>query len=229
MDESEFGDPRKSLYIPSLFIAALWFIRIAEWITASNINYLGILPRHAMGLPGLITGPFIHSTFSHLASNTVPILLLGAGVLYFYKDIAYKIIGLIYFLTNLLVWIGARPSYHIGASGLVYGFAAFLFFSGVLRKEQRLMGISMLVVFIYGSMAWGVFPGQPGVSWESHLFGAMVGTVLAFYYRKEGPQRKKYDWEDDDPEAGKSYEESIADLTRKQSGGGKVRYIYRDQ
>jgi hypothetical protein len=85
------------------------------------------------------------------------------------------------------VWSTARDSYHIGASGIIYGMAAFLFISGLLRRRIALMGVSLIVVFLYGSMVWGVLPIQPRISWESHLFGAVAGVVVAWFYRHVPP------------------------------------------
>ncbi len=229
MEQKEFGNARQSLYTPAFFVLILWFIHIIQWLGGFSLHFLGILPRHVFGLPGLVTGPLVHADFEHLFSNSVPLLLLGAGVIYFYRPLALKILSLIYFLTNFSVWIGARSSYHIGASGIIYGLAAFLFFSGVVRKQRQLLGLSFLVIFVYGSMVWGVLPGQSGVSWEAHLFGGIIGTVLAFYYRYEGPQRKRYEWEIEDPEADKTYEQSIRDLEKGNRGRGKIRYIYKNR
>ena len=112
-------------------------------------------------------------------------------------------------LTGILVWLIARPSYHIGASGLVYSFAAFLFASGIIRRNINLLAISMLVIFLYGSMVWGIFPYRPDMSWESHLMGLTIGVILAISYRHEGPGPTKFisDMEDDDEgrRTGRSY------------------------
>ena len=117
---------------------------------------------------------------------------------YFYNKIAYKVFFLSYGIANIWIWIGARQAYHIGASGLIYSFASFLFVSGLIRKNMKLMAISLLVVFLYGSMIWGILPLQPHISWESHLMGAIAGIVLAIYYRGSGPKRRIYSWEMED-------------------------------
>ncbi|MCB2196861.1 MAG: rhomboid family intramembrane serine protease [Bacteroidetes bacterium] len=184
-----------SMVFPLLFLLILWIIKISEVLLGTSFVFLGIYPLKAKGLIGILTAPLIHSDFGHLMANSVPLFILGTGVFYFYNKIAIKVFLLSYLLTNFWIWFGARQAYHIGASGLVYSFAAFLFFSGVIRKNIKLMAISLLVVFLYGSMIWGVLPWQPHISWESHLMGAIAGIVLAFYYRNEGPKRKRYSWE----------------------------------
>ena len=107
-----------------------------------------------------------------------------------------------YLVTGILVWITARASYHIGASGLIYSFGSFLFFSGIIRANINLLAISLLVTFLYGSMVWGIFPYRPDMSWESHLTGVIIGLLMAFHYRHEGPQPTKFmtDLEEDEDE-----------------------------
>jgi len=189
-----------SLIFPSFFLIIIWIIKITEVLLNINFVFLGIYPLKLKGLIGIITAPLIHSDFQHLIANSIPILILGTGLFYFYNKIAYKVFFLSYFIANIWIWFGARQAYHIGASGLVYSFASFLFVSGVIRKNIKLMAISLLVVFLYGSMVWSLLPLQPHISWESHLMGAIAGMILAIYYRESGPRRKIYSWEFEDEE-----------------------------
>lgn len=162
-----------------------------------ELGFLGVYPRHLEGLKGILTMPFIHADIKHLFSNSVPLLILGAALLYFYRELALRVFLWIWLLDGIWLWLGGRENYHIGASGLVYGLSSFLFFSGIFRRDTRLIAISLLVVFLYGGLLWGIFPDFLGVqvSWEAHLYGAAAGALLAWVYRKEGPQRKQYDWE----------------------------------
>lgn len=178
-----------------LFILILWIIKISEILLNLDFAFLGIFPLKTKGLIGVLTAPLIHSDISHLLANSVPLLILGTGLFYFYNKIAFRVFFMSYFIANIWIWLGARQAYHIGASGIVYSIASFLFVSGVIRKNIKLMAIALLVVFLYGSMVWGVLPLQPQISWESHLMGAIAGIVLAFYYRDKGPKRKIYSWE----------------------------------
>jgi len=130
----------------------------------------------------------------------MPLLILSVGIFYFYWEIAWKAFAYIYLITGIWVWVAARPSYHIGASGVIYGLAFFLFFSGIFRKDPRSLALSLLVSFLYGSMVWGVLPIKEGMSWESHLFGALAGTFIAYWLRKEGPQPPPSPWEDEAPD-----------------------------
>lgn len=187
-----------SLLLPTAFVVLLWVIKLVEVGLRIRFTKLGIYPMEAEGLIGIVTGPLIHSDFTHLISNTFPILILGTGIFYFYRKISMKVILWIYLMVGLWVWVAGRHEYHIGASGLIYGFASFLFFSGIIRKNNNLLAIALLVAFFYGGLVWGVLPLREGISWESHLFGAIAGGVVAFYFRREGPPKKKYRWEEEE-------------------------------
>ena len=174
-------------FLPGIsFVFVLWFIKVLEIAFNTHLHRMGIFPREASGLIGIATSPLIHADLEHLFSNTFPLIVLSAGIIYFYPKISFKVFTWIYFATGIWVWAFARDSYHIGASGLIYGFASFLFFSGFFRKNRQLIAISLLVIFLYGSMVWGVFPINPRVSHETHLLGAVMGLVIAYSFRKEG-------------------------------------------
>lgn len=184
------------LMYPLVFSLCMWIFEISEIIFNIHIVTLGIFPRTFSGLTGIITAPLVHGSINHLMSNTFPIILLGSGTIYFYKNASKYVLPLIYLLTNFLVWAMARQAYHIGSSGLIYGMVTFLFFSGVIRRDRRSIALALLVTFLYGSLVWGVLPLQNGSSWESHLFGSFVGIACAIFFRKTDPY-KKYDWEDE--------------------------------
>lgn len=153
---------------------------------------MGIQPRSIHGMKGIILSPLFHQNFKHLAANTPALLILGWFIYYSYKDIANETILLIWSGSGLLTWLIGRPAYHIGASGLIYGMAFFLFFSGIFRKNPQLTAIALLIVFIYGSLFWNMLPVaewiDPNVSWEGHLSGALAGLLTAILLRKKGPQ-----------------------------------------
>jgi membrane associated rhomboid family serine protease len=188
----------KIIRFPLLFVIILWIIEGLEVTTGVRLIWLGVIPRTISGIPGIFFSPFIHGNYEHLLSNTMPLLVVGCGVIYFYRDIAINVIAMIWLFTGFWVWLAARPEAHIGASGIIYGLVCFLFFSGVLRKDTRLLAVSLLVTFLYGSMVWGILPIDQSISWESHLFGSVAGIFCAVYYRKLGPQRPKAQWEIDE-------------------------------
>lgn len=196
---------KHSLILPSIYVFILWIIAISEAILGISLHKLGVYPRTVEGISGILFMPLIHADFKHLISNSVPLLVMGTGIIYFYRSLSYRVFIIIWIITGISLWIGGRPSYHIGASGVVYGLAAFLFFSGIFRRDTRLAAISLVIVFLYGSMIWGVFPIWPNISWEGHLFGAISGLVCAIVYRHQGPQRKVYSWEIETEEVDDSF------------------------
>jgi membrane associated rhomboid family serine protease len=157
----------------------------------------GLHPRKLSGLLGIFTSPFIHSTrdYSHILNNSVPMFVLTWLLFYTYRTVATKVFVLIFLFTGLLVWIFARPSFHIGMSGVIYGLTSFLIVSGFIRKDLRSVSLSLLVIFLYGSLIWGVFPLDPQISWEGHFFGFLTGVILAVVFRKAPPQPQKYFYE----------------------------------
>ncbi len=196
-----------SLFYPAVFVGIIWVVKILEIMLDTRFSTFGIMPQKLSGLVGIIAAPLLHGDLAHLTANSLPALVLGSILFYAYRPIAWRIIFLIYLTTGFWVWVFGRESYHIGASGVIYGLASFLFFSGIFRKDNRMLAITFLVAFLYGSMVWGVFPElfpEKNISWESHLMGLVAGLVFAFYYKSEGPQRKKYSWEleeEDDDDA----------------------------
>src|ERR1043165_6076680 len=187
-----------SFLYPSLFVMVLWGIKLFEVAEYVNLAWYGLYPRKAAGLIGIITAPLLHGDFPHLISNTLPLLVLGPIIFYFYRAIAFDVFFWVYLMTGVWVWAAGSANYHIGASGIVYGFITFLFFSGVFRKDTRLLALSLFVTFLYGGAVWGILPLQKGVSWESHMLGSLAGLITAYNFRKEGPPPRKYDLGDDE-------------------------------
>ena len=180
--------------IPFLMVFGIWFVYYLELRFGWNFNKLGVYPRTLSGLKGIFFSPFIHSTTKHLFNNSIPLFVLTASLLYFYKRVAFKVLLYGTFITELLTWIIGRESYHIGASGLVYALFSFIFFSGVIKKHFRLIAVSLIVIFLYGSMIWYVLPIKVGMSWEGHLSGFVVGLGLAILYRKQGIVKEKFEF-----------------------------------
>lgn len=191
--DSSAGERKRlllSMLIPFMLVFFMWLMRGASLLFGNEFYFLGIYPGRVSSLTGIITSPFVHSGIRHLVNNSLPLFILGTALFYFYSQVSFRVLLWITLLTGLAVWITGRPAWHIGASGIVYGLAAFLFVSGIIRRHIPLMGLSLLVVFLYGSMVWGIFPGfGMDISWESHMLGAGAGVILAIWYRHEGPQK----------------------------------------
>jgi len=176
----------------------MWLVKIIEVnFDLSFINF-GVFPKKISGLKGILFSPFIHKDFSHLINNSYPIIILGGILFTIYRQIATQLFVWLWLIGGFWLWVIGRPSFHIGASGIIYALASFLLISGVIRKNPRLSAISMLVIFLYGSMIWGLLPTKEPISWEGHLAGFIAGILVAIFYRNEGPKAKRYQWEIDE-------------------------------
>lgn len=173
----------RSLKITTLTVLLLWSVHLFQFFTLSDFGNLGIFPRTDFGLKGIFFSPWVHGSWSHLMSNTPPLFALMTLILFFYRRISFPAIFIIYFLTGSLVWIFGRQVFHIGASGVLYGLVAFVFWLGIFRRNVRSIALAILVGFYYGSMIFGIFPGQEGISWESHLLGAIAGMITALLFK----------------------------------------------
>ena len=185
----------KSLKFSVIILIIIWSVKLFEIVFDYDFTEYGVLPRKLNGLIGILFSPLIHSDVNHLLSNSLPVIILCLLIFNFYSQIAKKIFIYLYFISGLWLWCIGRESFHIGASGLIYAMASFLFFSGILRKNSQLSAVALLVIFIYGGLFWGLFPIHKNVSWEGHLTGFIAGILVSFIFRKDGPKRKKYNWE----------------------------------
>jgi membrane associated rhomboid family serine protease len=179
------------------FVVLLWLIHLMNWGLRLDPWPFGLRPREWTGLVGIVTSPLVHSDFAHLFANTVPLATVGGAMLFLYPQSALRVLPGVYLGTGLVVWLFGRGAVHLGASGLVYGLVSYVFVAGLLRRDRRAIAASLLVVLMYGSLAWGVLPIEPGVSWETHLSAAVIGVLSALALRKlDIPPRKRYVWED---------------------------------
>lgn len=180
-------------------VVLLWIVSLLNWGLGLELTRFGVRPRSPAGLAGVLFAPLLHGSFSHLLSNSLPLVILGTGMLYLYPNSAAKVIPAVYLGPGLAVWLFGRPPLHIGASGLVYGLAIYILISGLIRRDTRAVSAAMLVFFLYGTLVWGVLPNKAGTSWETHLAAAVVGVVLAVVFRRlDIPPRKRYAWEQED-------------------------------
>ncbi len=186
------------LLVPLFGLLAIWSVFWFETTFGVSFNKYGVLPRNLVGLRGVVFSPFIHGSVEHLYNNSIPLAILGLALFYFYSQKAWRILLWGWFLSGLLTWSIGRDSYHIGASGIIYVLASFIFFKGIFEKHFRLIALSLAVVFVYGSMLWYVFPIEKGISWEGHLSGFMAGLILAKLVKIDIPGPKKFDWEKED-------------------------------
>jgi membrane associated rhomboid family serine protease len=185
--------------ISLLFIGVLWAIFIVDVMFGLRLGKFGLRPGSIPGLTGIVSAPLLHANLQHLLSNTLPLYISLTFTLYLYPRSSIRVVPLVWFGSGALAWFIGRPSLHFGASGLIYGLLAYVFVSGILRRDMRSVSVSLLVGFFYGSMIWGVLPIRPQMSWEMHLSGALFGVLLAFVFRNwDRTPLVRYDWEDDD-------------------------------
>ena len=181
---------------PLLFVLFMWLVFWFEIRFVRDFTSYSIHPGRIEGLRGILFGPFIHGNLKHLFNNSIPILVLGSALFYFYRPVRWHVLILGFFITGFITWCIGRPVYHTGASGIVYLLASFLFFKGIISKQYQLTALSLAVVFVYGSLFWYVFPTDSQISWEGHLSGFCVGVFLSFLYKGTNTlTNKKYDWE----------------------------------
>jgi membrane associated rhomboid family serine protease len=185
------------------FVALIWLIQLLNWALDLGPADFGVRPRQLAGLTGILFAPLVHDGFAHLIANSLPLLVLGTAMLYLYPSAALRVLPAVYLGTGVAVWLFARGSAHVGASGLIYGLVSYIFAAGLIRRDRRAIAASLLVCFMYGALVWGVLPIEPGVSWETHLAAALIGLLLAIALRRlDIPLRVRYSWEneeDNDP------------------------------
>jgi len=191
-DDNQLKKSKSIFLIPITYIIAIWFIYWVEINFNFNFNKYGVFPRTLEGFRGVFLTHFIHSNTSHLFNNSIPLFVLLSSLFYFYRDVAYKVLLLGAVCTGFFTWCIARESYHIGASGVVYLLFSFVFFSGIIKKHYRLVALSFIVIFLYGSMIWYVLPIKDGISWEGHLSGFLVGLYFAIRYKNKGIVKEEH-------------------------------------
>lgn len=181
------------------FLAVLWLIFIVDAVLGLRLGRFGLQPGSLPGLVGLLTAPLLHGSAGHLFSNSLPLLISLTAMLFLYPNSAVRAIPIIWLGSGIFAWLIGRPSFHYGASGLIYGLLAYVFVSGVIRRDMRSVAVSLMVWFLYGTMIWGVLPIRPHMSWELHLGGAVMGVLSAIVFRDwDRPPMVRYEWEDDD-------------------------------
>ncbi|MDC3337958.1 rhomboid family intramembrane serine protease [Flavobacteriales bacterium] len=240
--KSDIGEMFRATRVPLLFLSICWVVWLIDWNYTLNLYHYGVKPRTGMGLLGVLFSPYIHDSYSyeHIVNNSSAMFVLLWALFYFYKKIAWRVFFGIWLIGGLWLWCLSRDVFHIGASGIIYGLASYIFISGLIRKNISLMGLSMIVVFLYGSMIWGILPFDYllgshyvdlSISFEGHFWGAAAGILLAFWYREQGPQRKKYMWQIeeemgiDPPDFEGQLRQQEMEIAKGHSAQTKIKYI----
>ena len=185
------------------FVALLGWIKLIELWMGAPFEGLALRPRDPVGLIGILTGPLLHGSLSHLASNALPLLILGTLAGGLYPRATLRALPLIWIGSGIFTWcVGEAGSAHIGASGVAHGLMFLVFVLGVLRRDRQAIAAGMMAFFLYGGMLLTIFPREADISWESHLGGALAGMLAAILWRRRDAAlpRKRYSWEDEPEE-----------------------------
>src|SRR5258708_2585373 len=170
---------RVAVEIALAFVALLWLIQLFNWTLDLELQRFGVRPREWQGLPGILLAPLLHGDFMHLLANSMPLLVLGTVLLHLYPAAAVRVLLAVYLGPGIAVWLFARDSVHIGASGMAYGLVGYILVAGLIRRDRRAIAASLLVCFMYGALVWGVLPFHPCGSWATHLAGALNAVALS--------------------------------------------------
>ena len=198
--DNPFQFTKAVILLPLFFVFTLWLVFWYELHFHYSLSHFGVFPREVFGLKGILFSPFLHGDMEHLANNSIALLVLLPILRYFYKEQSFVVLFLGILFSGLGTWLLGRPSYHIGASGVIYTLVSFIFFKGIFTKYYRLVALSFTIVILYGGSVWYMFPNvKEGISWEGHLAGFMVGLALALLLKT--PQFGKtifYEWQQPD-------------------------------
>jgi membrane associated rhomboid family serine protease len=175
---------REQFSILGGFVALIWVLEILDnllfqRILRGGLDQFGVYPRTFLGLRGLVFAPFLHGSYYHVAANTVPFLVLGWLIMLRNTADFWTVSVVSALVSGLGTWLFGRSAYHIGASGMIFGYFGYLLFRGYFERSITAIAISLIVIFAYGSMIYGVLPTQPWISWEGHLFGFIGGAIAA--------------------------------------------------
>ena len=198
MSKEHFKYSNSILVYPLLLVFTIWLVFWYQTNIDYSIKSFGIRPQHIDGLLGIFTSSFLHSNIDHLYNNSIPLFVLSLALFYFYNKLAWKVILFGILLSGLLTWLIGRTGNHIGASGLIYVLFSFIFFKGVFTRHYRLIALSLMVIFLYGSMIWYVFPIKNGISWEGHLGGLITGFIFALIFKKQVSKLEQFIWQEPD-------------------------------
>lgn len=194
--QQHFKYSNSVIVYPLMIVFFIWLVFWYQVRIDYGIKSFGIRPQKIEGILGIFTSPFLHGDIDHLYNNTIPLFVLSLALFYFYKKIAWKVILYGILLSGFLTWLIGQSGNHIGASGLIYVLVSFIFFKGIFAKHYRLIALSLMVIFLYGSMIWYVFPIKSGMSWEGHLGGLITGLTFALIFRKQVAKPRRYKWEE---------------------------------
>lgn len=186
------NEVKAQVIILGTIVVLMWGLEILDTFLGGALNRFGILPRTFVGLRGILFAPFLHGNFPHLIANTAPFLVLGWLVMLRRTSDFFGVSAIVMLIGGLGTWLFGSLAFHIGASGVIFGYLGFLLSRGYFERRFGSILFSLVVGLLYGGLIWGVLPGQPGISWEGHLFGFIGGIVAAKMLAEPRTSRKSY-------------------------------------
>jgi membrane associated rhomboid family serine protease len=204
----------RQCFLLSLFaVSLLWCLKSAQILFHLDLSWMGVRPGELSGLVGIIFSPLVHGSLEHLFNNTLPLIIMGTMLSLGYPKVWLRVLGLIWLISGLGVWLFARESNHIGASGIAHGLFFFILVASMFRRDKSSVAIMMIVFLLYGGMTMTIFPREEYISFEYHFFGAVAGMIAAILWRNVDPLPpvKRYRWEviqEEDPVIGDEWQQS---------------------
>ena len=188
VDVSRIGS---GLRLLALLVGLMWLSEIVDTAMNGALDQYGIISRDPEGLLGVVTAPFLHLGFGHLISNTLPLVTLGALIAIGGAARLLSVAAIVTVIGGFGTWLVSPPNtITIGASGLVFGFAAYLIARGIFNRRLGQVLVGVLVVLVWGSALLGGLLPQDGISWQGHLFGAIAGVLAAWILAEDKPKRR---------------------------------------
>jgi membrane associated rhomboid family serine protease len=182
---------RTRAYIIGISLAVMWGLEVIDMLIGQKMNSLGNEPRTLSGLIGIPLAPVLHGGFGHLLANSLPFVILGFLTIMRGLSTFLVVSTVVVLVGGLAVWLVGSSGYHIGASGLIFGYFGYNLAMGIFERSLKSIVVSVAVGLFYGTMIFGVLPGRPGVSWEGHLFGAAAGIGWAYLSGRKVRAAKK--------------------------------------
>jgi membrane associated rhomboid family serine protease len=161
-------------------VAVMWAVEVVDVIAGHQLDQYGIEAREAEGLDGILTAPFLHVGFGHLLSNTIPFVIMGLLIAFEGARRLLWVFAIVALVSGFSTWLVApEGSIHVGASGVVFGFATYLIARGWFNRRPGHIAVGLVVLFVWGGVLLGGLQPREGISWQGHLFGAIGGVVAA--------------------------------------------------
>ncbi len=167
-----------------VIIGSLWLILILNSLLRYRLNYLGIYPRHPLGLPGILFHPFLHGSFNHLFFNSIPLFVLLLFILTLNISTFIGVTLFVMLISGFAIWLFGRPGLHIGASGLIMGYFGYLLVFAWRHPSILSYLLAIISLYYFGSILLSIFPNEEKSSWEGHLFGLLAGIITAYTFHE---------------------------------------------